>query len=500
MFNPGFYPTPPSVAAKMLEPFSREFLQGAYILEPSAGKGDLAEAIRAAGGQKIDCVEVEQELGMICEGKGFTTYQGVDFLQAGHLPTANYDLVVMNPPFDAGADHLLWAWNITICPIVCLLNAETLSNPYSAKRQLLAKLIEDHGSVENLGACFDSEEAFRKTKVEVVLVRLSKENAFKKATVDFTDSGFDKDPEVDFAQPDLENQLERPDAVAGLVLRHKKCLALFESIAKQVKELDFYSQGISLWEAVEWPLRLLCGSGGGTAPGSYSRFAEEFKKLSWDNLFTMTKYKSLASRQVKRDFEAFCKENRDMAFTEQNISRVLDGLFASRGNIMRQCVVDAFDLMTAYHEQNRVHVEGWKTNDAWRVNRKVILPNVIDTSYDMVRICHYNSSDRLDDIDRAMGFLTGRNLEKIKTIAQAFRDHEKTAKTEWNQKPFESDFFECRAYKKGTLHIFFKDEALWERFNVEAARGKNWLPDDYKERAKAADKYAVVPVSRPVNL
>ena len=30
----------------------------------------------------------------------------------------------------------------------------------------------------------------------------------------------------------------------------------------------------------------------------------------------------------------------------------------------------------------------------------------------------------------------------------------------------------------------FRDSSLWERFNIEAAKGKNWLPDDYKAREK----------------
>lgn len=41
-----------------------------------------------------------------------------------------------------------------------------------------------------------------------------------------------------------------------------------------------------------------------------------------------------------------------------------------------------------------------------------------------------------------------------------------------------------RCYKKGTLHMHFKDKELWERFNLTAARGKNWLPDDVKARER----------------
>ena len=36
----------------------------------------------------------------------------------------------------------------------------------------------------------------------------------------------------------------------------------------------------------------------------------------------------------------------------------------------------------------------------------------------------------------------------------------------------ESAFFQFRCYKKGTLHIIFKDDDLWARFNLTVNEGK----------------------------
>ena len=53
------------------------------------------------------------------------------------------------------------------------MNAETIDNPYSEKRKLLARIIEDNGgTVEYLGDCFNNAE--RKTGVNVALVRITK--------------------------------------------------------------------------------------------------------------------------------------------------------------------------------------------------------------------------------------------------------------------------------------------------------------------------------------
>lgn len=51
MFNADFYPTPPKVAALMLDPLD---LQGKTILEPSAGSGNLINKCLAQAARRAD--------------------------------------------------------------------------------------------------------------------------------------------------------------------------------------------------------------------------------------------------------------------------------------------------------------------------------------------------------------------------------------------------------------------------------------------------------------
>jgi hypothetical protein len=46
----------------------------------------------------------------------------------------------------------------------------------------------------------------------------------------------------------------------------------------------------------------------------------------------------------------------------------------------------------------------------------------------------------------------------------------------------ESEFFSLRFFKKGTLHLTFKDEQLWQRFNQFVARERGWLPGETKSK------------------
>ena len=40
---------------------------------------------------------------------------------------------------------------------------------------------------------------------------------------------------------------------------------------------------------------------------------------------------------------------------------------------------------------------------------------------------------------------------------------------------FESTFFNIRVFKKGTVHLEFKDEEVWAKFNQVATAGKAWI-------------------------
>lgn len=94
---PGYFPTPAKVADDVIS--RADIRPGHRVLEPSAGKGGLADRARAAGGT-VEAIEVVDDLRTILQGKGhmlagrdFTTFDG-----------GPYDRIVMNPPFEKRQD------------------------------------------------------------------------------------------------------------------------------------------------------------------------------------------------------------------------------------------------------------------------------------------------------------------------------------------------------------------------------------------------------------
>lgn len=165
-----FFPTPPSIVAKLMELADIE--PGMRVLEPQAGQGAIALACVEAGAV-VDCVELmEQNFAILQAMDRFGSVRNMDFLHAEPAPI--YDRIVMNPPFLKQADihhvnHALKFLRPDTGLLVSVMSAGVtfrVNNLTTSFRQLVA---ERGGSFECLpeGAFKDSG-----TNVNTVLVSI----------------------------------------------------------------------------------------------------------------------------------------------------------------------------------------------------------------------------------------------------------------------------------------------------------------------------------------
>lgn len=243
MYNASFYPTPLNVASAMLEGFTPLDLLERSILEPSAGKGNLADTLvdimnRQGWNSHADslrshvhCIEIDPELQAALRGKGYPLV-GSDFLT--FWPDEKFDLIVMNPPFAEAEKHLLHAWEILDHgDILCLCNEQTVLNASTASRNLLANIIADHGTVKPLGQCFVTAE--RKTKVRVSLVHLSKTQA--EPAFSFVQVGPDQDPYAQFKDGGrFASEIVTRNLIGNMVANYDRCRTLFDDYKSREKE------------------------------------------------------------------------------------------------------------------------------------------------------------------------------------------------------------------------------------------------------------------------
>jgi predicted RNA methylase len=465
MFNKNFYPTSKKTIIKMVSGLNRKMeSHRPRILEPSAGKGDILDYLKEFSCRyNLFCIEKDPELAHILRDKGYK-FLDDDFLT--YVPDCTFDAIIMNPPFDQGAKHFLKAWEISSnTHIRCLLNEETILNPRTEERKLIKKIIKDNkGEYESLGPCFIDAE--RKTKVNVILVSIYKKER-NEHNFTFTKQ-FDQEKQYDVY--DLQkNEIANIDVFGNLETRYNK---VREGIAKMIKiknEIVHYGFDIVGSDVFS----LFKNESDSSDMGSYNNICDEVRKQAWNTLFSNTKMCNVVTTKTRKKIHKQQEQQGHMSFTAKNMENLYSDLFQNMGNIMQDCIVESFDLLTKYWEENRCYIEGWKTNKRFYVNKKFILPRSVDimfSDYGYISM-HYERRNDLDDIEKALCFLTGQKLEDIRTISEQFSHKEIKLWGKWH----DSTFFEFKCFKKGTMHFKFKSEDLWNKFNVAACKGKNWL-------------------------
>lgn len=460
MFDKNFYPTPYEVGLKMIEGLD---LRGMNVLEPSAGKGDLLNVITEKF-VKIYCIEKNSELQSILREKKYPIL-GDDFLT--YKPDHIFDLILMNPPFDNGVKHFLKAWEISEenTHIRCLLNAESIRNPSTKERQLLLDILDDNGGkVEFLGDCFKNSE--RSTNVEVALIKV--QNVSKRKKFQFNFEGIEKE-KLDFEELDM-NQLAKVDVLQNL---EDKYIAVKDVIGEYLtlrNKLEYFLDGILNSHRI----KTLLENRSSNSKREYEEILEKVRVEFWQLIFTKTTLEKRMTSNVKKDFFTNKKEFSVMPFTVENINKLLEILIQNSALIFQNCLEETFDYLTAYYLENRVHIEGWKTNERWKVGKKFILPNMLDSygfGYDakVVKRLGYTKQDKIRDLEKVICNLVGRDISRIESIEKIVEKGVEFGK--WIQ----GEFFKFKIFKKGTIHFEFLDEKVWNEFNRKACESKKWL-------------------------
>lgn len=481
-----FYPTPPNLARRAWKKFrDTDF---ARVLEPSAGNGDLAMACPHndgyGGGRGVrpDCIEVDISKHPTLQGNHLKVV-GYDFMQ--FRSGAIYSHFIMNPPFAQGALHVLHAWQLAWdAEIVAILNAETIRNPFSKERQMLVKLIEEHGEVEFIEGAFTVEEAERKTSVDVALVWLK-----KKADV--------SNDLVGTIMDDLKRDGMTAESLAG-DYREGEQLAIPNSTIENAV-LAFNAAVRAMREAVtvearaQYYERLLgetMATRNGDAEGStytsvnfirknIAERYDELKDRAWAGIIRSANVTSKLSSTAQKRVEAEFEKIKQLEFSVNTIYGFLCGIVESQGDLQIQMILDCFDAISRYHTDNAHFYRGWRSNDRHRTagmrikTTRFVLPHHNTESYHSS--FRWETEQLLKDFDKVFAMLDGKQLPTF-GLHDASRAYFKDLR---DGKRVSSDYFDLRYYKGiGTLHFFPKKKELVDRLNRVVGARRKWLPPE----------------------
>lgn len=132
----------------------------------------------------------------------------------------------------------------------------------------------------------------------------------------------------------------------------------------------------------------------------------------------------------------------------------------------------------AESSKNIHYYNGWKTNQAWKINKKVIIPlngfYDLDYSWGGFRPTDYKVLRKLEDIEKVFNYLDGGITPEVDAARSL-----KRAEVHGETKKIALKYFHVTFYKKGTCHIEFDNAELLKKFNIFGSRRKHWLPPAY---------------------
>lgn len=448
MFKKDFYPTPVNLAIRMWSKVPSDVRR---ILEPSAGKGDIINVIDDRY-RKIDYCEISPDLQGIVKSKyPHAKCVGHDFLR---LETPiYYDAIIMNPPFVNGEQHLTHALNMHPKHIVCLLNAETLLNPFSLQRKaLVERLTALNADIEYINGAFSNSE--RKTDVEVALISINMPPRVN--LYDFSLLERDASTAHTESVQDRGHLIEVDGTVDDIVQRYDRDI----SFAIQAWEFINHSQSIDLFFE-------------NSNKKDLQYVIDKIRRQYWREAIMMPKISKKLTTKARKELQNLIDENDSLCFNRENVTAIVSGVIDGFIHVVEDAVCDWWDRITrsAFDEYNpnttNVHLfNGWKTNKAYKVSKKSI---VSGSSDDWSGVNSYKNVELIGDLMKCLSFLNGgRGAE----FSLDDKDYGR-----W----YDFDLCEVKFFKKGTIHIKIREDLL-DRFNVIGCKSKGFLFAEYGKK------------------
>lgn len=525
MFNEDFYPTPNEVIAQMI---GFTTIIGKVILEPSAGKGNIVDAMLNGGAKEVLACESESALRAILNTKCRVIEN--DFLNLTPDRISHVDMIVMNPPFSQMEKHIYKAWEIAPagCEIIALCNESLFKNAFSKSRQELQDIVNLHGSKEDLGACFSDSE--RKTDVRITCIRLHKPND---SSNEF--DGFFDMTEAEEYGSDISG-LMSPNYILDIVSRYVDAVKMFDSVVESNNQMN------DLISPIDGFLRISFGvystdRNGGSTTITRDTFRKELQKSAWRTIFSKLNMERYMTTGVKAKLNKYVEQQENVPFTMRNIFNMAEMIVGTSNDTMNQVLVEAFEKICSFSSENSTAGEKWKTNSDYMLNKRFIKPRVCtyDTRWPKQHVeIQSSGGDEFEDINKALCHLTGSNYDNYIQLGTFFRYKLKLQRKdgtlmggykncfdsydgysgaikrkdelfakgidvtiietsrEWGQW-VDWGFFRVRGYKKGTMHFEFIDDKVLEMFNRKVAEIKGWrLPKSTKKAYRAKTEGVMV--------
>jgi len=479
MINKDFYPTPTTLITKLFSGLQ----DCETFLEPSAGKGDICDYItykNTKRGIYVDCIEIEKDLQIILKGKGYSViYDNFLSFNSGK----QYDAIIANFPFSDGDKHLFKAIELQKRNggyLHCIVNAETIKNPFSNFRKEVLNQLNGAESleIEYLENAFADAE--RKTGVEIAIIKAKfKQDQTQSILLDNLKKSYNV-----FEKENENKEVVNSNPVIQLIERYNLEQKVGVSLINEYNALIPFIKE-SMQDAYNKPILSLTIGTGSYSNATINDFLKQLRVKYWRLFLGNDNVRATYNSKIVNELQNKLVELQEYDFNEFNINALKEELDTKIVFSIEENILSLFDELSYQYSYNKdygdnVHLfNGWKTNKAWKINEKVIVPfYALDSRWGETKIDRYRVGNKLNDIIKVLNYLDNKVSNVSETVDKKIDEANKNG----NYKNIDLGHIIVTFYKKGTAHIVFKDKMLLDKFNIFGCQKKGWLPPSYGKK------------------
>lgn len=244
--------------------------------------------------------------------------------------------------------------------------------------------------------------------------------------------------------------------VEYIINQRNAAIKLIEDSSDKLRAAKEITDNAGLGDCAGW-VKSRNGGGCLNVDDFLNTATKEIDSAAWQHLMSESGMRTFMDTEAKRDWDEKICERDVPELTLKNVISTFEHLLERRGELFERGVINIYKGLSW----------DYKTNSPCKFGKRIILDNAVSYS----PIWGFSTNNKLDtlaDLERIMAVLEQKpEPDHRENISQKVdgkilrRDGEDT---------YENDEFIVRWYKKGTMHVTFKQPGLIEKLNAILAK------------------------------
>lgn len=203
-----------------------------------------------------------------------------------------------------------------------------------------------------------------------------------------------------------------------------------------------------------------------------AEYEQVWRKEAWEVLVDRLELKRVCSVARAAEIDKQLADPKNLPdITEATMIAMIEGNASNIRDFLQEAVVEIFESFRPWqqHDSNRE----FRTNHVFEIGERVCLNGYVEMKWGGgFRLSYYSDrTQRVRCLDNVMHLLDGKGTvpNHAGPLVSALNSPENTGRVE-------TDYFEARCFKKGSLHLRFKRLDLLAELNRRGSNGAPQLP------------------------